>query len=226
MFLYQITDENLNPLRVAKSPRGLVAYNGIRIDNATSMSVDELADLYIFVIQDHGRPDTSWQSITGNTVVIEGEANAPRDVVCTLEYQVEDISLEAAKEKLSLKLKNYALVVKDGGYNWARTPEETFIVDSDLESRVNLVGIDNMAKSGDLGAGIKFTMADDSEPELTPVELMDLTKSVGVFVVTVHGIKKATLRAINALADLDACKAFDVKAGFPDIPIIDQEIVP
>ena len=223
MILYQITDENLNPLGLVKSPRGIVTHKGIRIDNAWTMTRDELADLYVFEVPDTGRPNTDWQIITSTTVNIVGDANAPRDVVCTLEFQVQDISLVSAREKLISAVKAHAGNVKDGGYSWEKSPGETYIVDSDLESRVNLVGLNTMATDGDLEDGLEFSMADDQEPQITKLELLNLTKSVGVFVVTIHGIKKARIKEIKDLTDLDAFKAYDPMAGFPPIPEILSE---
>ncbi|WP_421780713.1 hypothetical protein [Kiloniella litopenaei] len=223
MFLYQITDENLNPLRVVKSPRGLVAHDGTKIDNAASMTTDELADLYVFVIRfpDHPDvPDPEWQIVTGHNVNIVGVKNKPREVVCTLEYQVQDISIDQAKEKLISQVKSHAQQVRDGGYLWQKAPGESYVVDTSLEDRVNIVGLDNMAKEGDLADQLVFSMADNQEVPLTDAEFMVMAKAVGAFVITVHGIKKNTIKAIDALPDLDACKAFDPTAGFPSIPEI------
>ncbi|WP_299377175.1 hypothetical protein [uncultured Kiloniella sp.] len=229
MFLYQITDENLNPLRVVKSPRGLVAYDGTKIDNATSMTINELADLYIFVIgfPDHpNMPDPEWQIVTGHNVNIVGVKSKPREVVCTLEYQVQDITIDQAKSKLISQVKNHALQVQDGGYLWEKAPGESYVVDTKLQDRVNIVGLDNMAKDGDLANQLKFSMADNQEVPLTDAEFMALAKAVGVFVITVHGIKKAKIKAIKLLPNLDACKDYNPQADFPPIPEIDSGIEP
>jgi hypothetical protein len=224
--MYQVTESDLSPKALERSPRNFKDHNGETISNATSMTVEELADRYVFPVTNQ-KPDTTWQTIIGNqTVNIAGEASKPREVVCTLEYQVQDITLEAAKEKLINQVKNHALQVQDGGYLWEKAPGESYVVDTKLQDRVNIVGLDNMAKDGDLADQLKFTMADDQEVPLTDAEFMTMAKAVGVFVITIHGIKKAKVTEVKNLPDLDACKDYDITLGFPQIPEIDPEIEP
>ncbi|KZB51138.1 DUF4376 domain-containing protein [Thalassospira xiamenensis] len=216
--LYAICDQNWNLTEAVKSPKGIKAVTGKQFGDATQWTIEELRANFVLVIDQGVIPDQEWQTTIGNpTVVIDGDPEAPETMTATLQYTTQPITLEAAKAKLKERAKHCKFARMDAGVEF-ELGGTTYIAQTDSESRSLLMAVYFNALSGGLPNGRNWRFRDNSYPHLTSAEIIALGEAVNAMVAACFDQQAAHDAAIDALADLDACKDYDCSFGYPVPP--------
>lgn len=222
--LYAICDDQWALARTARSPMGLKAETGKTYTNAALASVVDLRVNFVLVIDQGTKPDQEWQTVIGNpAVVINGDPEEPETMTAMLQYTTQPITLEAAKAKLKERAKYFRNRAMFGGYLWVRGEGEGYVVQTDQDSRGNILEKESLAQrriAANDATLIPFRMADNSTPMITADEAVEIADAVAVLRDACIEQHAALEIEIAALPDLDACMAYDCSAGYPVIPSI------
>lgn len=210
---YAIVDPNnigTTPIRTVTSGEKIITYDGRTVLKAYLYSEEELNALGILLVEDPGKPDTTWQNITGTTVTIVGN----RAVVS---YTTEMISLEAAKNIRKEQIKIARNTAVYGGVKWVRNENETYITDSDDIAQPRLVGLVVM------GAGTVWRMKDNTTVSLSATEVKSLAVAVGTHVSTQFAIQSNLESELATKTTVYEVIEFDPTAGFTPVPKLGTE---
>jgi len=213
--MFDIYDENGTFQRFTKAGVALRGIDGKLFANASAQPVAVLNAHGIYPVNDPGKPSQEWQVVTGMKRTINTETGNS-----DWSYQVTPLSLNAGKDKLRAKVKAYRDTAMFGGYHWQNTAGDSFVIDTDNVSQARLNGYYNLALAGRIENGSVWRTKDNSTPILTSDEIIDLAIKIGEFVGTCYNVQAGLEASIDALDDLDACKAFDCAEGFPAVPVM------
>tara|TARA_A100000171_G_scaffold6710_2_gene5235 strand:+ start:39001 stop:39666 length:666 start_codon:yes stop_codon:yes gene_type:complete len=218
--LYAICNDQWALVRAASSPMGLRAETGKTYTNAALATVADLRENFVLVIDQGTKPDQEWQTVIGNPdVVIDGDLAEPETMTATLSYTTQPITLEAAKAKLKEKAKQCKFNRMDGGVE-IDLDGTAYVAQTDSESRSLLMAIYFTAKSGGLPDGQNWRMRDNSYPLLSSVQIVALGDAVNAMITACYDQQAAHDAAIDALANVNACKTYDCSVGYPAVPQI------
>ena len=95
-----------------------------------------------------------------------------------------------------------------------------YVAQTDSESRSLLMAIYFTAKSGGLPDGQNWRMRDNSYPLLSSVQIVALGDAVNAMITACYDQQAAHDAAIDALANVNACKTYDCSVGYPAVPQI------
>jgi hypothetical protein len=209
-------DWSLNRTEAGNS---FTATTGRNFTDATKHSVETLLEHFVKPVSQTPKPSSEWQDIaSAPEVLIEGEGAAQ---TAKLTWPTAPIGLDRAKAKLRKKAAQCCETAMFSGYQWERAEGEIYLVQSDVMSRANILEKEACAQRRIAAANtdlIPFRMADNSTPKITPAEMVAIADAVAVLRDNCIDNLDTVETAIEALADLDACMAFDCSAGFPAVP--------
>lgn len=216
--IYAICDDQWALVRTVNSPMGLKAETGKTYTNAALATVADLRENFVLVIDQGTKPDQEWQTVIGNpAVVIDGDPQEPETMTATLSYTTQPITLEAAKAKLKEKAKRCKFNRMDGGVE-IDLDGTTYVAQTDSESRSLLMAVYFKALSGGLPDGRKWRFLDNSYPLLTAAQIIALGDAVDAMVSACYDQQDQHDAAIDALANVNACKTYDCSVGYPSAP--------
>lgn len=191
------------------------ATTGRNFSDATKHSVATLLEHYVKPITQTPRPSSEWQDVSSQPeVLIEGEGAAQ---TAKLTWPTAPISLDQAKAKLRAKVKACKFARMDAGIEFA-VGETIYLVQTDADSRSLIDSTFALAVNGYLPDGRGWRMGDNSYPTLTQQQLIDMALAVGALVGGCYDVQSELETAIDALADIEACMAFDCSSAFPAAP--------
>lgn len=224
--MYQVTDKQLNPLRLVRSPINIITHDNIRIDNATAWPVDTLKSMYVFPVTDPGKPDQTWQTVIGpQTIKLEGQANKPLEVTATIDYQVEPLSVEAGRSLLMSQIKNKRSDIEArGSFIWSLDGQD-YLIQGDSSSVTQMERtrdlLNEMINNGvPVGQAVmKWRTADNQyTPPLTPSQINTMAYAKGLQGIAGWQKYAALEEEIDLAEDLPALQDIDINLGWPDVP--------
>ncbi|WP_412557609.1 DUF4376 domain-containing protein [Thalassospira sp. MIT1370] len=212
--IYAIFNEDWSLNRL-ESGASFTAVTGRPFTDATKHPVETLLEHYVKPIIQTSKPSSEWHDVSSQPdVLIEGEGAAQ---TAKLYWPTTPISLELAKAKLRAKVKQCKFARMDAGIEFS-VGETTYLVQTDADSRSLIDSTFALAVNGYLPDGRGWRMGDNSYPTLTQQQLIDMALAVGAMVGDCYDVQSELETAIDAIADIEACMAFDCSSAFPAAP--------
>jgi len=213
--VFDLYDQNGTYLRTVRSPQNLKAPNGQTFGDASAPPLADLNAAGVYPVRDPGKPDQTWQRVTGATrEIVDGYS--------VWSYQTEPLALDDAKAKLRAEVKAARDRALYGGYAWERAPGVVHIVQTDDVSQARLNAAYAMARDGHIPAeGMPWRLLDNTVVTLTASETQALATAVAAHVSACFAIQAQKEADLATLADLDTCQAYDPAAGFPEPPQVE-----
>ncbi|WP_343560422.1 DUF4376 domain-containing protein [Kiloniella sp. b19] len=200
-------------LKLLNSGVNVVLPDGRHISSFSGFTEAELNQMGVYLVEEASRPDDTWHNVIELAPVKEGNRYKRA-------YDLQPKPLEEAKRHLKELLTDHFKHVLDGGWLWQRSAEENHVVDSDMNARLNMVGLNSMAAAGAFDQ-IDFTLKNNTQIQVTATEMQTIANGLGAFSMQLHAIKQARRTEIDALPDDPAVwAAYDVEKDFPPLPLV------